>query len=480
MNGVSLSGKTDRVALVERIKEIDPFHTIPAQDDIASGQVFAKAFGEIARYNIEAKSWYVYDGVKWAADVGDTMSEYLAQELARALWVYAADVQSSDYSKYVCYLQSRNSRLRMINDAKALLPCRMQDFDKDPYLFNCQNYVLDLRNHVATAHNPNLMLSKVANVEYDPDASSELFENFMRQIMLDDRRKIEYLQTLIGYAMTGTNEREEAYMLFGSTTRNGKGTLTNTICHLFGDYGSNIQPESLAMQKNRDSRTASGDIARLNGVRFLQMSEPPKRMKIDVALLKTLLGRDKYTARNLYEREFEFVPCFKLFINTNFLPVVLDDTLFSSGRVKVVTFDRHFDESEQDKTLKDRLQAPESLSGILNWMLRGLKLYHAQKNTIAVPESVKLATEEYRHKSDKVQNFIEECLIPTDEDVLLKAKLVYDHYSDWCESNGYSAESRNNFYDELRAKGILIESRTFHGKTYRNTIQGYAQNYDDV
>ena len=294
---------------------------------------------------------------------------------------------------------------------------------------------------------------------------------------MGDREKVEYLQTLFGYAIIGTNEREECHMLYGQSTRNGKGTLTNTINYLFGDYGANIQPETLAMQKNRDGRTASGDIARLNGIRFLQMSEPPKRMKIDVALLKTLTGRDVITARNLYEREFQFEPCFKLFINTNFLPVVLDDTLFASGRVKVITFDRHFEESEQDKTLKDRLRTPEELSGILNWMLAGLKRYHANGNTIPIPESVKAATDDYRQKSDKIKNFIEESLSVNPYTTIM-AKDAYTAYMKWCTANGYGIENKSNFFDELRAKGLLSESGTIYGKTYRNVIKGYMLDAD--
>jgi len=40
-------------------------------------------------------------------------------------------------------------------------------------------------------------------------------------------------------------------------------------------------------------------------------------MIFDAALLKTLLGRDSIVARHLHEREFEFDPMFKLFMNTN-------------------------------------------------------------------------------------------------------------------------------------------------------------------
>ena len=459
----------------KRIAELNPasssaFNTM---DDIASAQLFQQVFGKYVRYNATSKSWYVYDGVRWKPDPGDLTVERYAKLLSRALWIYSADVQSKEFQAYVYHLQERRRRRTMIDDARDLLPVLQTDFDTNPYLFNCQNCVLNLKDLTIMDHDPDLLLSKVANVIYDPDARSDVFEEFMDQIMQGDQAKIEYLQTLFGYAMTGTNAREECYMLYGSTTRNGKGTLTNTMNYLFGDYGANIQPETLAMQKNRDGRTASGDIARLNGVRFLQMSEPPKRMKIDVALLKTLIGRDVITARHLYEREFEFMPCFKLFINTNFLPVVLDDTLFSSGRVKVITFDRHFDEAEQDQTLKDRLQTPEVLSGILNWVLTGLKRYHANGNTITTPESVRDATDEYRKKSDKVQNFIDECLNP-EPMATVKAKYVYQAFGEWCKVNGYGVENKTNFFDELRAKGLLFDTGTINGKTVRNVVKGYS------
>lgn len=471
----STSFKVNSQFVTDRIRELDPAKTdaLNTMDDIASAQLFKMVFGKYVRYNATSKSWYVYDGIRWKPDQGDLTVERYAKLLSRALWTYTADIQSPEFQKYVFRLQERRRRRTMIDDARDLLPVYQTDFDKDPYLFNCLNGVLNLKEHSFGDHDPDLLLSKVANVSFDPEASSELFDAFIDQIMMGDQGKIEYLQTLFGYAMTGSNEREECYMLYGSTTRNGKGTLTNTVNHLFGDYGATIQPESLAMQKNKDGRTASGDIARLNGVRFLQMSEPPKKMKIDVALLKTLLGRDVITARNLYEREFEFLPCFKLFINTNYLPVVLDDTLFASGRVKVITFDRHFNEDEQDLTLKDRLKDPVVLSAILNWILKGLRRYHDNRNTIPLPAGVYDATDEYRKKSDKMQSFIDECLNP-DQDAVVKAKYVYQAFGNWCQANHYGIENKRNFFDELRSKGMLFDTGTINGITVRNVVKGYV------
>ena len=235
-------------------------------------------------------------------------------------------------------------------------------------------------------------------------------------------------------------------------------------------------PETLAQMQNKDSRQASGDIARLDGCRFLNASEPPKRMIFDVGLLKNLLGRDSITARHLHEREFEFIPRFKLFINTNFLPLITDDTLFTSGRINVITFNRHFEPHEQDKNLKNKLIKAENLSGILNWCIEGLKLYY--KDGAKPPQAVTTATDEYRTNSDKIGNFISECMERTGKNA--KALDVYTRYKEWCLDNGFGVENKGNFFDELRGKGILAQSGTVKGVTVRNVVIGYELIEEEV
>ena len=242
-------------------------------------------------------------------------------------------------------------------------------------------------------------------------------------------------------------------------------------------YGMSMKPETLAQKQNKDSRQASGDIARLDGCRFLNASEPPKRMIFDVGLLKNFLGRDTITARHLHEREFEFVPRFKLFINTNFLPLITDDTLFSSGRINVITFDRHFEPCEQDKDLKNRLIKAKNLSGILNWCIAGLKLYY--KDGAEPPQAVTAATAEYRQNSDKIGNFISECLEQR-TGTNTKALDVYIKYKEWCSNNGFGVENKGNFFDELRGKNIFSPSGTINGATVRNVIKDYVLIKDEV
>jgi putative DNA primase/helicase len=444
-------------------------------NDKGNGELFAEIYKDKARYNVTAKQWYVYDGIIWKEDTEGMYVSRLAKALFDSLLVYAVKVEDKiqqQYIEHVTRLGRLRNRRTMIEDAKDKYSICNDDLDKDIYLLNCKNCVIDLKTFEVLEHDADLLLSKVSNIEYEPTAECELFLKFIKDVMQDDKEKIEYIQKLLGYSLTGDTREETCYILYGNTTRNGKSTLVETISYMLGNeggYSMNTNPETLAQKQNKDSRQASGDIARLKGTRFLNASEPPKKMIFDVGLLKNLLGRDSITARHLHEREFQFIPCFKLFINTNFLPLITDDTLFSSGRINVITFDRHFKSGEQDKTLKDKLKTKESISGIFNWCLDGLKKYY--KEGAEPPQCVKESTLEYRKNSDKIGNFIIEVL---EESTLNSmAKDVYDAYQEWCKDNGYGSENKRNFFAELKSKNIFANTGTVNGKTERNVVMNY-------
>lgn len=460
-------------AILEQIKPEKTY----TWDDKGNGQLYADIFKDKCRYNVTAREWYYYNGKNWEEDTEAMMASRYSKILSESLLKYSFSIEEEDkrtaYRKHVFKLGQLGFRKTMIEDARDSYYIKTEQLDKDSFLFNCQNGVMDLNKLEFREHSPNDLLSKISNVHYDPSAASPDFEKFLDQVMQGDQEKIQYLQKILGYALSGDTKEESAYILYGVTTRNGKGTLMSTIDYMMGStegYAMNILPETLAQKKAKDSRQANGDIARLNGCRFLNMSEPPKKMIFDVALLKTLLGRDKVTARHLREREFEFLPLFKLFINTNFLPLVTDDTLFTSGRLNVITFDRHFSLEERDKGLKNRLKKRENISGIFNWCLEGWKLYKKDKG-IKPPKAVVDATEEYRASSDKVGNFIQECLEESDKNC--KAKDVYDEFQEWCRSYGFGIENKTNFFAELESKRLLSKSGIVNGTNYKNVVKGY-------
>lgn len=440
--------------------------------DKGFGRLFADVFKNKHRYNPSRKDWMQYDGKRWIDDIEGLSAKASAKVLSDALVRYAVGVDTEGkYLKAVTSLCNIRNRNNMLQDSKDVYYFSNEQLDQDDYILNVQNGTLDLSGNepVFISHNPDTLLSKMCNVEYNPAADCKEWKKFLAEVMQGDTEKTKYLQKIAGLSLTGNTQEECCFVLYGSTTRNGKSTFCETLIYLLGDYALTMKPETLAVKQNLDSRQASGDIARLAGCRFCNASEPPKRMLFDTALLKSLLGRDSITARHLHQREFSFIPKFKLLINTNYLPTITDDTVFSSGRINVISFDRHFEPHEQDKDLKNRLRNKQELSGILNWCIEGLWLY--RKEGLKQPQAVQIATDAYRSDSDKVGNFISECLIKADKNC--KAGTVYEVYAKWCEENGYGCENKGNFFAELKAKGIFANSGTIDGRTVKNIVKGY-------
>ena len=61
------------------------------------------------------------------------------------------------------------------------------------------------------------------------------WEKFINDVLENNQDKIKYLQKLLGYSLTGGMKEESCYLLYGSTTRNGKSTLVETFAHMLGN-----------------------------------------------------------------------------------------------------------------------------------------------------------------------------------------------------------------------------------------------------
>lgn len=194
-----------------------------------------------------------------------------------------------DYAKK---WQTRRTREIILRDAQDVHPIAMSEFDTDIYSLNCKNGTLNLKTGNFYKHKATDYITKVSGVNYDPIAKCERWETFITEVMSGDVEKAEFLQKSLGYALTGDTCYETMFILFGATTRNGKGTLMETFLKICGDYGKTCKPETIGMKSNNSSSAPSEDVARLAGARFVNISEPDKKLTLGAALLKTLTGND--------------------------------------------------------------------------------------------------------------------------------------------------------------------------------------------
>ena len=406
-------------------------------------------------------------------DNGGVYAANCARVMADLLLMYAHRIEEPEahnrFAKAAFKYGGLRYRETLVRDARALLAIEQTDFDHNTNLLNLANCTLDLSTFQTHLHVPGDMLTKISETLYSPSADRSQWEGFLQEIFQGDTEKISYLQRICGYCLTAGTELECLFFLYGPTTRNGKSCFVETLGRMMGEYAATAQPETIAVNRNRNSGAASPELARLAGVRFVNLPEPPRRMLLDVALVKQLTGGDAITARNLYQAPFQYHPAFKLVINTNALPTVTDETLFTSERVRIITFDRHFMPEEQNPQLKQELAQPENLSAVLNWALEGLRLYRLTGER--PPACVRIATDEFKLASDKIVRFFAECMEQSKDNSA--GGDVYECFVMWCAANGFTADSKSVFFSALRERGLMKKTGTVNGKTERNVVCGY-------
>ena len=448
-------------------------HTNPRyqKDEIGIGYAFADYFKPIARFDRERGIWYVFDGKVWQPDENALAVAELAKRLADRLYTFALQIKDEDtrnrYIKRVQKLQMRKNRRTMIEDAKSVYPVPHSVFDRNTDLFNCQNGTLNLTTGEFRPHDPADFLTLMSGITYNPDATCDRWISFISEVMCSDADLAVYLQKALGYALTGDTSLECLFILYGATSRNGKGTTMETFLRIMGDYGKTSNPEMLSTKfGNTNASGPSEEIARLAGVRFVNISEPEKKITFNAALVKRMTGNDTLNARFLHENSFDFKPNFKIFINTNYKPSVSDMTLFYSNRLKLIPFKRHFEEHEQDKGLKNFFSEPANLSAIFNWCYEGYRLFRA--SDLADPAAVVAATKEYQEESDRIGQFVDAWL-EEGEAYEVRTSAAYKLYGEWCDKYGYRKENSTNFNNAIQRFFPIVRKRPSDGSGAQKT-----------
>lgn len=459
----------------DRLKELDPTNQSKYPwNDIGAGHIFADFYQDRLRYVPERKMWFYYKDGIWNKDTGNLRSMKYCMELANLMYSFALEIRDEDkrksYMKYAAKWQNHSNRVNILKDAQVHHPIHYGDFDADIYAFNCKNGTLHINTGEFTEHRSTDLLTKISPVVYDPTAHSERFCTYIDEIMSGDTERAKFLQKILGYGLTGDTRHECMTILYGATTRNGKGTLCESVLKVLGEYGCTSRAETIAMKNYTNGSQPSEDVARLAGVRFVNISEPTKGMVLDAAKIKAMTGNDTLNARYLHENSFDFQPQFKIYVNTNYLPVINDMTLFTSDRIIIIPFDRHFDEHTRDTSLKQKFAEAEVQSAILNWLLDGYRLL--RKEGLRLPKSVKAATERYQHDSDKMVLFFEDNLVADDAAEELTAT-VYARYKGWCKDNGCYAEGMKNFKQGLETFAPVVRKRPKRGCEKTTLLIGY-------
>ena len=418
--------------------------------------------GKDIRYNPLWKKWLVWNGCHWEMDDGYLIHD---KSLKIIRSIYEELLKTSDYKerieieKHAMQSESARRRKALIEVASWIpeLNVKTDNLDKDPWLFNVKNGTIDLRKGIVREQMPEDLITRIANVEYDPNADCPNWKKFIMEIMNYNTELIHFIQNAAGWAITGDTSEQTMFILFG-TGANGKSTFLNVIMNILGDYAIATPTETFMLKR---SEQITNDIARLRGTRFVTTTETEHGKRLSEPLIKQITGNDRMTARFLYGEYFNFIPTFKIFMATNHKPLIKGTDHGIWRRIKLIPFVTRIEEEKQDKHLEQKLMLEGS--GILNWLIEGARRWC--KEGLKTPNIIINATDEYRGEMDVIGNFIKERCVQ-EPDYTIKARELFKCYQDWCDDHNEHAVSERFLGLSLKELGFE-QKRTNDGRYWQ-------------
>ena len=434
--------------------------------DTQLAEEFSNAYRDKLVYCSPLNSFYFWDGKTWVKDEALYYMK-LAKDFVRSLFVRVASSpfskkEARDLRSKLAKYEAHNKLVAVINSAKSELAVAPNSFDAHPYLINLQNGIYDLEHDVFLEHDPQLYLTKISPVTYDPDAECGDWEDHLDLCLEGNDDLISYLQTLAGYTLTGDISEQLFVLFLGPSGANGKSVTLEVFKELLGDYAIRSQIDTFMQKSGNEHKTV---LYHLKGSRMVVATEPPVGKSWDDSLLKSATGEKTLTARPMRSDLIEFPITFKLWFSANNKPGVRDSSPAYWRRIKVFKFNYQIPIADQDRNKTESLM--ESASGIFNWMLAGHRRW--RKYGIVDPPSIVREVQAYRDDEDVLLDFIRDTIdeCPGHDE---KSSEIFAAYTKWCDDLDIPKRGRlgaKTFPKVMEQKGYQRD-RLNRGVVYRN------------
>lgn len=369
----------------------------------------------------------------------------------------------------------------MMREAQVDVYKPLKALNANKIMFNTENCVLHFEavdEHPVTGkrafvlrrqdHSRDLYLTKMMQVEYDPEATCPQFERFMETVLPSDELRA-FVQRWFGYSITGLTTEQKLAFLYGSG-RNGKSTLLELIARIMGAYAASVPIESLSGTEQRKGGDATPDLVRLPGARLVRASEPERGTKMREALIKQLTGGADILVRRMMQEFVEVTPEFSLTIDGNYKPEIRGTDNGIWRRVLLVPFLVSIPDEDVDPLLPNHLW--DERAGIFNWLLEGCRQW--LEGGLAVPQEVLDATKEYREESDPILEFIQGfCEVTGNHEDFTRAREMNEAFTWWQVNSGSSDPwGTRTIFKHLKDKTDFFkddQGRTFKHDKSNNT-----------
>lgn len=333
-------------------------------------------------------------------------------------------------------------------------------------IVNCQNGELWIQrdgNVVLKEHEYKSYLKTCLNVDYLPNAEPKLFMETLRGIFAnfpDTEDMIRHLGEIMGYVIQ-PYKNIASWWLFRGPGGDGKSTILKILDGILGD--AQIM-STVKLLSNGESGGYEHATSTLVSKLCVVIEEVPTGYMLKDAGLKMLSENTKMMANPKRKDQFDFMYSGTLILCSNGFPSTRDVSHAMFRRANVIPFNRQFTASQSEdinraeKILSDR----KEMSGVLNFMLAGLKRLR-DRGHFSPPQSCQIAKDEWMGEANNAIRFVKENIVKTKaSDIVGDLSVIYDiHYQIWCQENDIPENLRkrkNTFKQDLINLGFVVRN----------------------
>lgn len=305
--------------------------------------------------------------------------------------------------------------------------------DKTNGYINFRNGILQIATRTLIQHSPEYGFKYVLPYDYNPHATSPVFDSFLSDITLRDEELQAVLLEYMAYAISSVSPAigQKALILVGEGA-NGKSTLFQIMKDLVGPQL--ISAVSLAQMENENMRET------LVNKLFNVSAEEKYDSLRDSTAFKAITSGDPVMVKRMYHQPYMGVVSAKLVIGCNTIPPTNDHTSATVRRMLIVPMRATFNAENGNLDRNIHLRIRGEMSGVYNRILEAYDRWITNHEFTSSAAS-KEALEKYRKENDFVMQFAEDVIIVSGvgEDFVTNEQLMAE-YNEWRRQNGVRTE----------------------------------------
>ena len=360
------------------------------------------------------------------------------------------DFLKKTHSKNMKYLGMNKSKKGIINELMIFYQQKniYEKLDNvNNHLFAFDNGVYDLKINEFRLPKPEELITITCGYNYE-NITKEMKEDikFLMEIiesMFSSEVVKDYSLLTIAQCLAGEGSMEKFYLWKGSG-RNGKGTLRDIIMYTFGRYFDTLEIDYLNKTKQGQHANAADDImARKKNVRLVMTTEPDSQINLKTNKLRQWSGKDPIQCRALYGKSFNYVPKFKLFIQSNYeISFEGAKGKHLTERLEVLEFSYCFvknpiqeNEKPMDGEIKNKLKDPKYKIAFFHLLLKYYNKFQ-EINSIELPTEIREQTDLYLIDNDPFGPFYNDIIEKvSNSTIYVKSSDLFNAFKKYYQGN---------------------------------------------